>query len=69
MTLRDSTLNFIAQYTPNLKKGAELLLKLPDKEYTIDELARAAESTTRNIRAYQDRGLLPPPTKAGVEAE
>lgn len=65
MTLRDSTLNFIAQYTPNLKKGTELSLTLPDKEYTIDELARAAESTTRNIRAYQDRGLLPPPKLRG----
>lgn len=38
---------------------------MPDKEYTIDELARAAESTTRNIRAYQDRGLLPPPKLRG----
>ena len=29
-------------------------------EYTVDELARAAGSTVRNVRAYQDRGLLPP---------
>jgi DNA-binding transcriptional MerR regulator len=32
---------------------------------TIDELARAAGQTSRNIRAYQERGLLPPPTKVG----
>ena len=32
---------------------------------TIDELARRAETTTRNIRAYQDRGLLPPPEIVG----
>jgi len=32
---------------------------------TIDELARAADITTRNVRAYQDRGLLPPPQKLG----
>ncbi|MEY2571199.1 MAG: hypothetical protein QOE63_1549 [Acidimicrobiaceae bacterium] len=32
---------------------------------TIDELARAAGQTSRNIRAYQERGLLPPPAKVG----
>lgn len=30
-------------------------------ELTIDELAREAGTTTRNVRAYQERGLLPPP--------
>ncbi|MBH0777161.1 MerR family transcriptional regulator [Nocardia sp. NEAU-351] len=30
-------------------------------EYRIDDLARAAGTTTRNVRAYQERGLLPPP--------
>ncbi len=34
-------------------------------EYTVDELARAAGTTVRNVRAYQDRGLLPPPEKRG----
>ncbi|GAA4060086.1 MerR family transcriptional regulator [Actinomadura miaoliensis] len=34
-------------------------------EYRIDELARAAGSTVRNIRAYQDRGLLRPPRLRG----
>lgn len=34
-------------------------------EYTVDELARAADATVRNVRAYQDRGLLPPPEKRG----
>jgi len=32
---------------------------------TIDELAREAGATTRNIRAYQTRGLLPPPRMEG----
>ena len=32
---------------------------------TIDELARRAGVTTRNVRAYQERGLLAPPTKVG----
>lgn len=35
------------------------------KEFTIDELAREASTTVRNVRAYQDRGLLPPPEKRG----
>jgi DNA-binding transcriptional MerR regulator len=34
-------------------------------EYRIDDLARAAAMTTRNVRAYQDRGLLHPPRRAG----
>jgi DNA-binding transcriptional MerR regulator len=33
--------------------------------FRIDELAHAAGSTVRNIRAYQDRGLLPPPRLQG----
>ena len=32
---------------------------------TIDELARRAGTTSRNIRAYQERGLLPPPQLVG----
>jgi len=34
-------------------------------EYTIDELAAATGMTTRNIRAHQSRGLLPPPVVRG----
>jgi len=32
---------------------------------TIDELARRTRLTVRNIRAYQSRGLVPPPTLRG----
>jgi DNA-binding transcriptional MerR regulator len=32
---------------------------------TIDEVARAAGTTSRNVRAYQTRGLLPPPRVVG----
>ena len=35
------------------------------REFTIDELARTANTTVRNVRAYQDRGLLAPPEKRG----
>ena len=34
-------------------------------DYRIDELAREAGTTVRNVRAYQDRGLLPPPRRSG----
>lgn len=36
-----------------------------EKEWTIDELAREAGTTTRNIRSYQTRGILPPPRMVG----
>jgi len=36
-----------------------------ENEWTIDELARHAGTTTRNIRAYQTRGILPPPRMVG----
>jgi DNA-binding transcriptional MerR regulator len=38
---------------------------LPSAEMTIDELARRSGVTSRNIRAYQERGLLPPPKLVG----
>jgi DNA-binding transcriptional MerR regulator len=34
-------------------------------EYRIDELAQRAGTTSRNIRAHQARGLLPPPILRG----
>lgn len=41
---------------------------MPDEgglELTVDELARRAGVTVRNVRAYQDKGLIPPPTRRG----
>src|ERR1700735_2046116 len=34
-------------------------------EYRIEDLARLAGTTTRNIRVYRDRGLLHPPLRVG----
>lgn len=34
-------------------------------DYRIDDLARAAGMTVRNVRAYQERGLLPAPHRQG----
>jgi DNA-binding transcriptional MerR regulator len=36
-----------------------------DRKMTIDELARESGATTRTIRSYQDRQLLPPPEIQG----
>lgn len=37
-------------------------------DYRIDDLAGAAGTTARNVRVYQDRGLLPPPRREGRAA-
>jgi DNA-binding transcriptional MerR regulator len=37
-------------------------------EYRIDDLARAAGTSVRNVRVYQDRELLAPPSKRGRTA-
>ncbi|WP_026919345.1 MerR family transcriptional regulator [Gordonia shandongensis] len=34
-------------------------------EYRIDDLARESGTTTRNIRGYQERGLIPKPLRRG----
>lgn len=34
-------------------------------EYRVDELARAAGTSVRNVRVYQERGLLAPPRRVG----
>ncbi|BBZ22559.1 MerR family transcriptional regulator [Mycolicibacter hiberniae] len=35
------------------------------REYRIDDLARLAGTTSRNVRVYRDRDLLPPPRRVG----
>lgn len=37
----------------------------PPDGLRVDDLARAAGTTVRNVRAYQDRGLLSPPRREG----
>lgn len=34
-------------------------------EYRVEELARLANTATRNVRVYRDRGLLHPPLRVG----
>ncbi len=59
-------LQLISQYLPRLggKPRARSTVD-PEKEYSIEELAQAATTTVRNIRAYQDRGILAPPRLRG----
>lgn len=65
MTSQDNTRNQLSQILPQLLKEGDAPSPHPDKEYTIDELARATETTSRNIRAYQEKGVLPPPKLRG----
>lgn len=58
-------LQLISQYLPRLGGKPRPRAADPDKEYTVEELAQAASSTVRNIRAYQDRGILAPPRLRG----
>jgi DNA-binding transcriptional MerR regulator len=52
--------------TPPKESPAKAVpLERERQEYTVDELARTADTTVRNVRAYQDRGLLPPPERRG----
>lgn len=66
MKLPHKTLSLIAQHVPGLSPPPKKSAEIPQtREYTIDELARTADTTVRNIRAYQDKGLLPPPELRG----
>lgn len=42
-----------------------MLGSMTEAELTIDELARRSGTTVRTIRAYRERGLLPPPKLRG----
>lgn len=48
-----------------LARGTPVAATPAGPEYTIDELAREASTTVRNVRAYQDRGIIPPPERRG----
>src|SRR5207248_10687665 len=49
----------------NIRKCTGRMGGVSEGPMTIDELARAAGTTTRNVRAYQTRGLLPSPRIVG----
>lgn len=48
-----------------LSLGRARDVQAPGATYRIDDLAQASNVTVRNIRAYQERGLLHPPRREG----
>ncbi len=48
-----------------MTNNASVSLSDGKSEWTIEELSLKTGITTRNIRAYQSRGLLPPPNLSG----
>lgn len=59
------TIDNMAQYLPNGGEASGPGEEEQHREYSVEELALAANTTVRNIRAYQDRGVLPPPALRG----
>lgn len=64
MKFPEETIQNMVQYRQLAENSAEQALE-EKTEYTVEELALAANTSVRNIRAYQDKGLLPPPTLRG----
>ena len=65
MPFPEETINSIAQFLPHGGEQTPAPSEEQQREYSVEELALAANTTVRNIRAYQDRGVLPPPTLRG----
>lgn len=57
--------SFIIMGTATREQSDKIPTSMGQIELSIDELARKAGTTVRNVRAYQDRGLLPPPRRRG----
>lgn len=64
MKFPEETIQNMVQYRQLAENPTEQVLE-EKTEYTVEELALAANTSVRNIRAYQDKGLLPPPTLRG----
>jgi len=66
MEFPNNLLSIIERYLP-IRLSAPKSNKTLEhsKEFTIDELSRESGVTVRNIRAYQDKGILPSPLIRG----
>ncbi|MEX1667596.1 MerR family transcriptional regulator [Zhongshania guokunii] len=66
MKFPEETISTMAQLLPQANPLADASPE-PEtqRDYSVEELAIAANTTVRNIRAYQDRGVLPPPALNG----
>ncbi|MGB4074107.1 MerR family transcriptional regulator [Pseudomonas sp.] len=58
-------MNTASAFLQRLLGAAAPVVSAVATEYRVDELAQAAQTTVRNVRAYQDQGLLPPPERRG----
>lgn len=63
MTPKEETLAKISQYLSSANDKTEDLSG--EQEYTVEELSQASNISVRNIRAYQDKGILPYPVMKG----
>lgn len=65
MKFPEDTISSMAQLLPQNGLTNETQNAEHQRNYSVEELALAANTTVRNIRAYQDRGVLPPPALQG----
>jgi len=65
MKFPEDTISSMAQLLPQNGLTNETQNAEHQRNYSVEELALAANTTVRNIRAYQDRGVLPPPALHG----
>lgn len=64
MSFQSDALNLIAKYLPK-KDQPFSNSSVEEAEYTVEDLAQLSHITVRNIRAYQEKGILPPPVLKG----
>ncbi|MBD2858563.1 MerR family transcriptional regulator [Spongiibacter sp. KMU-158] len=65
-SIAKETLESVAQFLPQSQASEKAPRSQEgNKEYSVEELAISANTSVRNIRAYQDRGVLPPPALRG----
>ena len=60
MKFPEETISNMAQLLPQTNLTNDPANTEHQRNYSVEELAIAANTTVRNIRAYQDRGVLPP---------
>lgn len=58
-------MNTASAFLRRLLGAAAPVVNAVAAEYRVAELAQAAQTSVRNVRAYQDQGLLPPPERRG----
>jgi DNA-binding transcriptional MerR regulator len=65
MNFTEDTMQSMAKLIPHLTSSEQEASSEIQRTYSVEELALAANTTVRNIRAYQDKGVLAPPALKG----